>query len=62
MKKSQYHYHTVSQVSALLRCGEQITESNKDFFVTANTLNKPSDHTLTTLFTGKPAMLNFDYA
>lgn len=28
-------------------------ESNKDFFETANAVNKPSDHTLTTLFTGK---------
>lgn len=33
--------------------GEQSMESNKDFSVTANAVNKPSDHTLTTLFTGK---------
>lgn len=28
-------------------------ESSKDFFVTANAVNKPNDRTLTTLFIGK---------
>lgn len=40
-------------MSALVRCGEQSMESNKDFFVTANTLNEPSNHMLTTPLTGK---------
>lgn len=54
-------------MSALVR-DEQSMESNKDFFVTANAVNKPSDPMLTALFTGKQTcypdklvILNCDY-